>query len=177
LEPNSQEEVAREGDQVPPPVVTGRAQLVPTAKPVPPADSAAQDRHLAPTPAAVPSRRHPRPQREASLEVKRIDPWSVLKVSLIVGIVMLFIWLLFVAVLYLSFNSAGVWAQVNATYRTLATTSTGPLITFTGVLLVAAAIGVVNIVLFTTFSTIAAGLYNAATGMTGGVQITLTQRQ
>jgi len=161
LEPNSQEEVTREGDQVPPPVVTGRAQLVPTAKPVPPADS----------------RRHPRPQREASLEVKRIDPWSVLKVSLIVGIVMLVIWLLFVAVLYLSFNSAGVWAQVNATYRTLATTSTGPLITFTGVLLVAAAIGVVNIVLFTTFSTIAAGLYNAATGMTGGVQITLAQRQ
>jgi hypothetical protein len=90
---------------------------------------------------------------------------------------MLFIWLLFVAVLYLSFNSAGVWAQVNATYRTLATTSTGPLITFTGVLLVAAAIGVVNIVLFTTFSTIAVGLYNAATGMTGGVQITLAQRQ
>ncbi len=101
----------------------------------------------------------------------------MLKVSLIVGIVMLFIWLLFIAVLYLSFNSAGVWAQVNATYRTLATTSTGPLITFTGVLLVAAAIGVVNIVLFTTFSTIAAGLYNAATGMTGGVQITLAQRQ
>lgn len=100
----------------------------------------------------------------------------MLKVSLIVGIVMLFVWMAFVAVLYLSFDTMGVWAQLNSTYKTLATSSSGSLITLTHVLVVAAVIGAVNIVLFTVLSTIAVGLYNAATGMTGGIEITLGER-
>ncbi len=113
--------------------------------------------------------------REAPLELRRIDPWAMLKVSLIVSIVMFFVWMLIVAVLYLSFGSLGVWDNVNGTYATLATTNPGPLITANGVFIVAAILGAINILLFTTLSTVASFLYNAAAGMTGGVEVTLAE--
>ncbi len=100
----------------------------------------------------------------------------MLKVSLIVSIVMFFVWMLIVAVLYVSFDFLGVWNKINATYETLVTSSTGPLITASGVFIVAAVLGAINIVLFTALSTIVSFLYNAAAGMTGGVQITLGER-
>jgi len=114
--------------------------------------------------------------REAPLELRRIDPWAMLKVSLIVSIVMFFVWMLIVVVLYLSFGSLGVWHNVNDAYATLATTNPGPLITANGVFIVAAILGAINILLFTTLSTVASFLYNAAAGMTGGVEITLAER-
>jgi len=113
--------------------------------------------------------------REAPLELRRIDPWAMLKVSLIVSIVMFFVWMLIVAVLYLSFGSLGVWDNVNGTYATLATTNPGPLISANGVFIVAAILGAINILLFTTLSTVASFLYNAAAGMTGGVEVTLAE--
>lgn len=110
------------------------------------------------------------------MELRRIDPWAMLKVSLIVSIVMFFVWMLMVAVLYLSFGSLDVWNKVNATYETLATSNPGPLITTGGVFIVTAVLGAINIVLFTALSTIVSFLYNAAAAMTGGVQITLGER-
>ncbi len=63
--------------------------------------------------------------------MRRVDPWAMLKVSLIASIVMFVVWMFVVAVLYLSFGSLGVWDEVNATYATLAT-DPGPLITANG---------------------------------------------
>lgn len=122
-----------------------------------------------------------RPPRLASLQLKRVDPWTVLKISLIVAIVMFFVWMIAIGVLYLSLGSMDVWTKVNTTYGTLvspdtSTGTTGPLITPTGVFTVAAVIGAINIVLFTALSTIAAFVYNAAAGMSGGVEITLGER-
>ncbi|MGI8417107.1 MAG: DUF3566 domain-containing protein [Nakamurella sp.] len=120
--------------------------------------------------------RRQRPLREASLVLRRIDPWVVLKISLIVSIVMFFVWVLAAAVLYLSLGSLDVWTQLNQTYKTLANASHSTLITTKGFFVVASAIGIINIVLFTTLSTIASFLYNAAAGMSGGVEITLSER-
>ena len=122
-----------------------------------------------------------RPPRLASLQLKRIDPWTVLKISLIVAIVMFFVWMIAIGVLYLSLGSMDVWSRINSTYAQLVTpdTSTGtssPLITPAGVFIVAAVIGAINIVLFTALSTVAAFVYNAAAGMSGGVEITLGER-
>ena len=110
------------------------------------------------------------------MELRRVDPWAMLKVGLIVSIVMFFVWMLFVVVLYLSFGSLCVWDNVNATYATLATTNPGHLITANGVFIVTAVFGAINILLFSTLSTVASFLYNAAAGMTGGVEITLAER-
>jgi len=117
----------------------------------------------------------------ASLQLKRVDPWTVLKISLIVAIVMFFVWMIAIGVLYLSLGSMGVWDKLNSTYETLVTPdsttgTTGPLLTPSGVFVVTAVIGAINIVLFTALSTVAAFVYNAAAGMSGGVEITLGER-
>jgi hypothetical protein len=122
-----------------------------------------------------------RPPRLASLQLKRVDPWTVLKISLIVAIVMFFVWMIAVGVLYLSLGSMDVWTKINSTYETLVassdtTANQSDLITPARVFGVTAVIGAVNIVLFTALSTIAAFVYNAAAGMAGGVEITLGER-
>jgi hypothetical protein len=122
-----------------------------------------------------------RPPRLASLQLKRIDPWTVLKISLIVSIVMFFVWMIAVGVLYLSLGSMDVWTKINDTYNTLVTnTDTSAvqpdLITPTRIFGITAVIGAVNIVLFTALATIAAFVYNAAAGMAGGVELTLGER-
>ncbi len=123
-----------------------------------------------------------RPRREASLELRRIDPWAWLKVSLIVSLVMFVLWMLAVGVLYECFGALGVWSDVNATFESLASFGTGaasgkgPLITGAVVLIVSAFLGAVVIVLFTVLSTTAAMLYNAAAGLTRGVEVTLAER-
>lgn len=123
-----------------------------------------------------------RPPRLASLQLKRIDPWTVLKISLIVAIVMFFVWMIAIGVLYLSLGSLDVWSKINTTYATLVTSAdttggaSNELITPSGVFIVAAVIGAINIVLFTALATVAAFVYNAAAGMSGGVEITLGER-
>lgn len=122
-----------------------------------------------------------RPPRLASLQLKRVDPWTVLKISLIVAIVMFFVWMIAIGVLYLSLGSMDVWTKINSTYKTLVTPDSGTgltadLVTPSGVFIVTAVIGAINIVLFTALSTIAAFVYNAAAGMSGGVEITLGER-
>lgn len=121
-----------------------------------------------------------RPPRLASLQLKRIDPWTVLKISLIVAIVLFFVWMIAVGIIYLVLGGLDVWSQINETFRTLTssetTQSVGDLITPARVFTIAGVIGAVNIVLFTALSTIAAFVYNAAAGMAGGVELTLGER-
>lgn len=133
--------------------------------------------HAAPPRRAKPTKR---PPRLASLQLKRIDPWTVLKISLIVAIVMFFVWMIAVGIIYLTLGGMNVWTSVNHTFNTLTTSdttqATGDLITPARVFTIAAVIGAVNIVLFTALSTIAAFVYNAAAGMAGGVELTLGER-
>jgi len=122
-----------------------------------------------------------RPPRLASLQLRRIDPWTALKVSLIVSIVMFFVWMIAVGVLYLSLDALSVWDRINETYNTLIVSGDSvaiqpDLITPGTVFGVTAVIGAVNIVLFTALSAVAAFVYNAAAGMAGGVELTLGER-
>ena len=121
-----------------------------------------------------------RPPRLASLQLKRVDPWTVLKISLIVAIVMFFVWMIAVGVLYLSLGSMDVWTKINDTWKQLTNADAGgnasDLVTPQAIFTVTAVIGAINIVLFTALATIAAFVYNAAAGMSGGVEITLGER-
>jgi len=122
-----------------------------------------------------------RPPRLASLQLKRIDPWTVLKISLIVSIVMFFVWMIAVGILYLSLGSMDVWSKINDTYNTLTTSADAnatesDLITPARVFSITAVVGAINIVLFTALATVAAFVYNAAAGMAGGVEVTLGER-
>ena len=121
-----------------------------------------------------------RPPRLASLQLKRVDPWTVLKISLIVAIVMFFVWMIAVGTLYLALGSLDVWSKLNDTWTKLtsadANGTAADLITPGGVFAVTAVIGAINIVLFTALATVGAFVYNAAAGMAGGVEVTLGER-
>lgn len=126
-------------------------------------------------------RRPGRGPRRASLHVKRLDPWSVLKLSLVLAIAMFFVWMVAVGVLYGVLDGMGVWDKLNGTYNDLVSsagnTGGGPLISAGRVFGVAAIIGVINIILFTALATIGAFVYNVAADLAGGLEVTLAERE
>lgn len=134
------------------------------------------------SPARTDAMRRPgkRAPRITTLQLKRLDPWTTLKVSLIVSIVMFFVWMIAVGLLYVLFSSLDVISRVNAGWATVtsadAASATGDLITAGGVFGIAAVIGAINIVVISALATVASFVYNAAAGMAGGVELTLGER-
>lgn len=117
--------------------------------------------------------------RRASLQVKRFDPWSVLKLALVLGVALFFVWMFAVGVLYAVLDGMGVWAQLNGTYQDLTSDGGGgggQLITAGGVFGVAAIIGVVNTILFTALASVSAFIYNISADVAGGIEVTLSER-
>jgi hypothetical protein len=116
--------------------------------------------------------------RRASLQVRRFDPWSVLKLALVLGVALFFVWMFAVGVLYAVLDGMGVWAQLNGTYQDLTSDAggNGELITAGGVFGVAAVIGVVNIILFTALASVSAFIYNISADVAGGIEVTLSER-
>jgi hypothetical protein len=136
------------------------------------------------TGAAAPSalRRPGRGPRRANLQIKRFDPWSVLKLSLVLSVALFFVWLVAVGVLYAVLDGMGVWDKLNGiSSEILAPSEDGgsaePLISAGRVFGVAAIIGAVNIVLFSALSTVGAFIYNVSADLAGGLEVTLAERE
>lgn len=120
-----------------------------------------------------------RPPRQAALQLRRLDPWSALKLALVLAVVLFFVWLVAVGVLYGVLDGIGVWDRLNGTYADLVSgeTQTGaPLISAGRVFGFAAVIGAVNSLLFAVAVTIAAFVYNVSADLVGGVEVTLSER-
>jgi hypothetical protein len=120
------------------------------------------------------SRRGRGPVR-ASMQIRRIDPWSTLKVSLLLSVALFFVWMIAVAFLYLVLGGMGVWAKLNSNVGDLLnnTSGSGELVSSGTIFGGAVLIGLVNIVLLTAMATIAAFVYNLATDLIGGIEVTL----
>ena len=133
--------------------------------------------------AATPSalRRPGRGPRRANLQIKRFDPWSVLKLSLVLGVALFFVWLVAVGVMYAVLDGMGVWDKLNGISSEILqpTDEAGgePLISAGRVFGVAAIIGAVNIVLFSALSTVGAFIYNVSADLAGGLEVTLAERE
>ncbi|MGE0214879.1 DUF3566 domain-containing protein [Mycolicibacterium sp.] len=116
----------------------------------------------------------------ASMQIRRIDPWSALKVSLVLSVALFFVWMIAVAFLYLVLGGMGVWSKLNSNVGDLLTsasgTSGGELVSSGTIFGGAALIGLVNIVLLTAAATIGAFIYNLTTDLVGGVEVTLADR-
>jgi Transmembrane domain of unknown function (DUF3566) len=115
----------------------------------------------------------------ASMQIRRIDPWSTLKVSLMLSVALFFVWMIAVAFLYLVLGGMGVWAKLNSNVGDLLNNtsgSSGELVSSGTIFGGAALIGLVNIVLLTAMATIAAFVYNLATDLIGGIEVTLADR-
>jgi Transmembrane domain of unknown function (DUF3566) len=133
--------------------------------------------------AAAPSalRRPGRGPRRANLQIKRFDPWSVLKLSLVLSVALFFVWLVAVGVLYAVLDGMGVWDKLNGISNEILQPAddggSEPLISAGRVFGVAAIIGAVNIVLFSALATVGAFIYNVSADLAGGLEVTLAERE
>ncbi|WP_216870365.1 DUF3566 domain-containing protein [Modestobacter excelsi] len=120
--------------------------------------------------------------RRARLQLRHIDTWSALKISLVVSIALFFVWMIAVAVLYGVLGGLGVFDTLNDLIGQLSSSSGeaagsgGDVISGTVVLGGAAVIGAVNIVLLTALCTVAAFVYNLCSDLVGGLEVTLAER-
>ncbi|MFU8851266.1 DUF3566 domain-containing protein [Micromonospora sp. SL1-18] len=119
--------------------------------------------------------------RRARLNLKRIDPWSVMKFAFAVSVVLFIVVVVATSVLYLALDAMGVFKEVNASLTDLvnaggASGSGGFQITAKGVIMSSALIGLVNVVLFTALATLGAFVYNVCADLVGGVELTLAER-
>ncbi|MDV3123378.1 DUF3566 domain-containing protein [Mycobacterium sp. 21AC1] len=116
----------------------------------------------------------------ASMQIRRVDPWTVLKVSLVLSAALFFVWMIAVAFLYLVLGGMGVWSKLNSNVGDLLTSSGGnaggELVSSGTIFGGAALIGLVNIVVLTAMATIGAFIYNLTTDLVGGVEVTLADR-
>lgn len=125
------------------------------------------------------SARRSRGPVRASMQIRRIDPWSTLKVSLLLSVALFFVWMIMVAFLYLVLGGMGVWAKLNSNVGDLlnnASGSSAELVSSGTIFGGAFLIGLVNIVLMTALATIGAFVYNLITDLIGGIEVTLADR-
>jgi hypothetical protein len=114
--------------------------------------------------------------RKARLSLKRIDPWSVFVFSLIASLLLGIALVAAVAALYAVLDSLGVQSSVNELFAEVTGGSGSPLITSRRVVGGAAVLAAVNVVLLTLLATLGALLYNLCASFTGGVELTLGER-
>ena len=116
--------------------------------------------------------------RQARLVIKHIDPWTVMKLSFVVSVVMLAVCVVAVAIVYGVLGKMGVWTQINTLVNEVSPTTTSRAlhspVSAGRVVGVAAVIGAINVVLLTALSTLGAAIYNLISDLVGGIEVTLT---
>jgi Transmembrane domain of unknown function (DUF3566) len=134
-------------------------------------------------PPAVGSKRAP---RKAHLQVARLEPWSVMKFSLVMSAVCFIVLFVAVTVLYMILSGLGVFDSLASTIRDLtssdSTNKTGgvnPAGWFSAerILGYTALLGVLNVLLITALATVWSVIYNLAADLVGGVEVTLKEAE
>ena len=106
--------------------------------------------------------------------ITRINTMSVLRTALLLALAGLAAWVVCVCLLYVGLDAAGVWDSVNAVIGGAGGEGT---ITFQIVLGAATLLGAIVALLVVVLVPITAVLFNAFSGFTGGLTITLTNRR
>ena len=114
--------------------------------------------------------------RRARLQLRHIDPWTVLKFSCVLSIALFFVWLIVIGVLFGILDAAGVVGKINDSVILINGSGSKAPVTAGIVFGGAAIIGVVNIVLFIALSTIGSVVYNLCADLVGGIELTLSER-
>ena len=116
--------------------------------------------------------------RRTRLTLKRIDPWSVFLFSLVASVFVGIAVIVAVAVLYAVVGSLGITESLNELFAEVTGGSlvTDPLLTTGRVVGGAAVLAAVNVVFLTLLATLSALLYNLCASFTGGLELTLGER-
>ncbi|WP_187344476.1 DUF3566 domain-containing protein [Aldersonia kunmingensis] len=123
--------------------------------------------------ASVAAAATPDPLR-ATVQLRRIDPWTTLQVSLVISAALFLVWMVAVGLLYGVLDGMGVWERLNNAFTDIVSDgSSDGLISAGQVFGYAAVIGLINAVLLTALATIGSFIYNQCTDLVGGIQVTL----
>jgi hypothetical protein len=174
------------------PTASERAASAPAAaaapaRPAAPAAAAAEPRAQldpragsgAPRPVPAASTRPAGPRR-ARLMVTRLDPWSVMKTAFMLSVSLSIVIIMALALLWWTLDVTGVFAAIARTVDDLAGTSSTAfdfesLVGFNRVMGVAFVLAAIEIVLVSALATLFAFLYNLSVGLTGGLEVTLSE--
>jgi Transmembrane domain of unknown function (DUF3566) len=131
----------------------------------------------APPPEKPTARKAP---RKAHLQVARFEPWSVMKFSFIMSLVCFLVLFVAVTVLYLILSALGVFDALTNTIRDLQGKTNGGLnpaswFSAARILGYTALIGTLNVLLITALATVWSVIYNMASDLVGGVEVTLKE--
>jgi len=113
--------------------------------------------------------------RRAQLSLRRIDPRSAFVLSLLLSLFLALVTIVAAFVLYSALGSLGVPASINTAIAEVR--GGGPVLTSSRFVGGAALLAAVNVVLITVLSTLGALLYNVCASFTGGIAVTLTERE
>jgi hypothetical protein len=121
--------------------------------------------------------------RQAHLTVARVEPWSVMKFSFVVSLVAFVILFVAVSVLYGALSGLGVFDSLQRVVTSVTSSQSSAGVnaakwwSASRILGYTALLGSLNIVLITAMSTIGAVVYNLATRLVGGVEVTLRETE
>jgi uncharacterized membrane protein len=112
--------------------------------------------------------------RRARLALRRLDPWSVFVMSLLLSLFLAVMTLVAAVVLYAVLDRLGIPQSINETQSDI---QGGEGVLTQGRFLgVAALIAGVNVILLTALATLGSMLYNLCAGFTGGLELTFAER-
>jgi flagellar biosynthesis protein FlhB len=117
--------------------------------------------------------------RRARLYVTRVDPWSVTKSAFLLSLTVAVVLVVAVALLWVVFYVTGVFGTLSRTLDEVIGSGSASfnlmgLIGFTQVVGLAILIAAVEVVLVTILAALFAAMYNASVGLTGGVEVVLS---
>jgi hypothetical protein len=117
--------------------------------------------------------------RRARLLISKIDPWSVLKMSFLLSVALGIMTVVAAVTLWTVMDLTGIFGRVNELLDSMLGAEGGgfnveELVSIAQVASFATIIAVVNVLLLTLISMLAAVLYNISASLVGGIGVTLT---
>lgn len=123
-----------------------------------------------------------RATRKARLRIAKVDPWSVMKTALMFSFAIGILSIVAVALLWGVIEASGAIGQLQETINALlgnadgsGTIQVSAIIDRWRVLGFTAVVAGINVVLLTALATLGAFLYNLASGLLGGLEVTLAE--
>ena len=116
--------------------------------------------------------------RKVRLTVARVDPWSVLKLSFLLSVALGIVLVTASVVLWSVLDAMGVFTAINTELRNIGSAKTefdiNQWVGLGRVVSLSTVIAVVNVLIIMALSTLSALLYNLASSLVGGLQVTLS---
>lgn len=116
--------------------------------------------------------------RRARLVVSRVDTWSVLKLAFLLSVALGIVVVVAAVLIWIIMDITGLFNGINELAAMLSGPTGSPkvqdIVSLGQVAIFATILSVLNVILLTLLSVIAAMLYNLAAGLIGGIGVTLT---